>query len=151
MAASHSWDSDTQEEWTSLTGGHLLDPLQRHNSCMKHASCGLQNHEGSHPQRDSLAACLDGNTGISVLKMCPSLSPIILSLSLLALNSLMLLITFTTDLALFFPFSFIFLSYFSPPHPAISSSLLIKFLDRSSCAGFGMNQYPSPWILNHLH
>jgi hypothetical protein len=44
-----------------LTGGHLLDPSQRHNSCMKHTSCGLQNHEGSHPQRDSLAACLGGN------------------------------------------------------------------------------------------
>ena len=28
---------------------------------MKHTSCGLQNHEGSHPQRDSLAACLGGN------------------------------------------------------------------------------------------
>ena len=28
---------------------------------MKHVSCGLQNHEGSHPQRDSLAACLGGN------------------------------------------------------------------------------------------
>jgi hypothetical protein len=28
---------------------------------MKHASCRLQNHEGSHPQRDSLAACLGGN------------------------------------------------------------------------------------------
>jgi hypothetical protein len=28
---------------------------------MKHASCGLQNHEGSHLQRDSLAACLGGN------------------------------------------------------------------------------------------
>jgi hypothetical protein len=28
---------------------------------MKHASWGLQNHEGSHPQRDSLAACLGGN------------------------------------------------------------------------------------------
>ena len=29
---------------------------------MKHASCGLQNQEGSHSQRDSLAACLGGNT-----------------------------------------------------------------------------------------
>ena len=29
--------------------------------CMKHASCGLQNQEGSHPQRDSLATCLGGN------------------------------------------------------------------------------------------
>ena len=28
---------------------------------MKHASCGLQNHDGSHPQQDSLAACLGGN------------------------------------------------------------------------------------------
>jgi hypothetical protein len=28
---------------------------------MKHVSCGLQNQEGSHPQRDSLAACLGGN------------------------------------------------------------------------------------------
>jgi hypothetical protein len=28
---------------------------------MKHTSCGLQNHEGSHPQRDSLAACLGSN------------------------------------------------------------------------------------------
>ena len=28
---------------------------------MKHASCGLQNQEGSHSQRDSLAACLGGN------------------------------------------------------------------------------------------
>jgi len=28
---------------------------------MKHASCGLQNQEGLHPQRDSLAACLGGN------------------------------------------------------------------------------------------
>jgi hypothetical protein len=28
---------------------------------MKHTSWGLQNHEGSHPQRDSLAACLGGN------------------------------------------------------------------------------------------
>ena len=28
---------------------------------MKHASCGLQNQEGSHPQGDSLAACLGGN------------------------------------------------------------------------------------------
>jgi hypothetical protein len=28
---------------------------------MKHASCGLQNQEGSQPQRDSLAACLGGN------------------------------------------------------------------------------------------
>jgi hypothetical protein len=83
--------------------------------------------------------------------MCLSLSSIVLSLSLLALNLLMLSITFTTDLALFFPFSFIFLSYFSPPHPAISSSPLIKFLDRSSCAGFGMNQYSGPWILNRLH
>jgi hypothetical protein len=44
-----------------LTGGHLLDPSQRHDSCMKHASCGLQNQEGSHSQRDSLAACLGGN------------------------------------------------------------------------------------------
>jgi hypothetical protein len=44
-----------------LTGGHLLDPSQRHDSCMKHASCGLQNHEGSHPQRGGLAACLGGN------------------------------------------------------------------------------------------
>ena len=44
-----------------MTGGHLLDPSQRHNSCMKHTSCGLQSHEGSHPQRDSLAACLGGN------------------------------------------------------------------------------------------
>jgi hypothetical protein len=52
---------DTQEEWTGLTGGHLLDPSQRHDSCMKHASCGLQNHEGSHPQQDSLAACLGSN------------------------------------------------------------------------------------------
>jgi hypothetical protein len=52
---------DTQEERTGLTGGHLLDPSQRHDLCMKHASCGLQNHEGSHPQRDSLAACLGGN------------------------------------------------------------------------------------------
>jgi transposase InsO family protein len=52
----------TQEERTGLTGGHLLDPSQRHDSCMKHVSCGLQNHEGSHPQRDSLAACLGGNT-----------------------------------------------------------------------------------------
>jgi hypothetical protein len=52
---------DTQEERTGLTGGHLLDPSQRHDSCTKHASCGLQNHEGSHPQRDSLAACLGGN------------------------------------------------------------------------------------------
>jgi len=39
----------------------LLDPSQRHDSCMKHASCGLQNQEGSHSQRDSLAACLGGN------------------------------------------------------------------------------------------
>jgi hypothetical protein len=53
---------DTHEERTGLTGGHLLDPSQRHDSCMKHVSCGLQNHEGSHPQRDSLAACLGGNT-----------------------------------------------------------------------------------------
>ena len=52
---------DTQEERTGLTGSHLLDPSQRHDSCMKHASCGLQNQEGSHPQRDSLAACLGGN------------------------------------------------------------------------------------------
>jgi hypothetical protein len=28
---------------------------------MKHASCGLQNQEGSHSQRGSLAACLGGN------------------------------------------------------------------------------------------
>jgi hypothetical protein len=28
---------------------------------MKHASCRLQNQEGSHPQRDSLATCLGGN------------------------------------------------------------------------------------------
>jgi len=28
---------------------------------MKHASCGLQNQEGSHPHRDSLSACLGGN------------------------------------------------------------------------------------------
>jgi hypothetical protein len=28
---------------------------------MKHVSCCLQNQEGSHPQRDSLAACLGGN------------------------------------------------------------------------------------------
>jgi hypothetical protein len=28
---------------------------------MKHASCGLQNHDGSHPQQDSLAACLGSN------------------------------------------------------------------------------------------
>jgi len=28
---------------------------------MKHASCGLQNQEGSHSQWDSLAACLGGN------------------------------------------------------------------------------------------
>jgi hypothetical protein len=52
---------DTQGEQTGLTGGHLLDPSQRHNSCMKHVSCGLQNHKGSHPQRDSLAACLGSN------------------------------------------------------------------------------------------
>jgi hypothetical protein len=30
---------------------------------MKHASCGLQNQEGLHPQRDSLATCLGGNIG----------------------------------------------------------------------------------------
>jgi len=53
---------DTQEEQTGLTSGHLLDPSQRHDLCMKHASCRLQNQEGSHPQRDSLAACLGGNT-----------------------------------------------------------------------------------------
>jgi hypothetical protein len=69
---------DTQEERTGLTGGHLLDPSQRHDSCMKHASCGLQNHEGSHPQRDSLAACLGGNitspsswTAWSSARACP--------------------------------------------------------------------------------
>jgi hypothetical protein len=28
---------------------------------MKHASCGLQNHEESQPQQGSLAACLGGN------------------------------------------------------------------------------------------
>jgi len=28
---------------------------------MKHVLCGLQNHEGSHPQQDLLAACLGGN------------------------------------------------------------------------------------------
>ena len=28
---------------------------------MKHTSCRLQNQEGSHPQGDSLAACLGGN------------------------------------------------------------------------------------------
>jgi hypothetical protein len=28
---------------------------------MKHASCGLQNQEGSHPQQDSLATCLGSN------------------------------------------------------------------------------------------
>ena len=61
-AANHSQDSDTQRERTGLTGGHLLDPSQRHDSCMKHASCGLQNQEGSHSQRDSLAACLGSNT-----------------------------------------------------------------------------------------
>jgi hypothetical protein len=70
---------DTQEERTGLTSGHLLDPSQRHDSCMKHASCGLQNHEGSHPQRDSLAACLGGNitspsswTAWSSARTCPS-------------------------------------------------------------------------------
>jgi len=60
-AVNHSRDSDTQREWTGLTGGHLLDPSQRHDSCMKHVSCGLQNQEGSHSQRGSLAACLGGN------------------------------------------------------------------------------------------
>jgi hypothetical protein len=46
---------------------------------MKHVSCGLQNHEGSHPQRDSLAACLGGNiispsswTARSSARTCPS-------------------------------------------------------------------------------
>ena len=28
---------------------------------MKHVSCRLQNHEGLHPQRDSLATCLGSN------------------------------------------------------------------------------------------
>jgi hypothetical protein len=44
---------------------------------MKHASCGLQNQEGSHPQRDSLATCLGGNitspsswTAQSSARMC---------------------------------------------------------------------------------
>jgi len=71
MAASHSQDSDTQEEWTSLTSGHLLDPSQRHDSCMKHVSCGLQNQEGSHPQRDSLAACLGSNRAIASAVVVP--------------------------------------------------------------------------------
>jgi hypothetical protein len=44
-----------------LTSGHLLDPSQRHDSCTKHTLCGLQNHNRSHPQRGSLAACLGGN------------------------------------------------------------------------------------------
>ena len=48
-------------ERTGLTGGHLLDPSQRHELCMKHASCGLQNQEGSHLQGDSLATCLGSN------------------------------------------------------------------------------------------
>jgi hypothetical protein len=46
---------------------------------MKHASCGLQNQEGSHPQRDSLAACLGSNitspsswTTRSSARICPS-------------------------------------------------------------------------------
>jgi hypothetical protein len=62
-----------------LTSGHLPDPSEKHDSCMKHASCGLQNHEGSHPQRDSLAACLGGNitspsswTAWSSAWTCPS-------------------------------------------------------------------------------
>ena len=46
---------------------------------MKHASCRLQNHNRSHPQRDSLTACLGGNitppsswTTWSSTRTCPS-------------------------------------------------------------------------------
>ena len=57
-----------------MTGGHLLDPSQRHDLCMKHASCRLQNQEGSHPQRDSLAACLGSNINshfLTAIKQTP--------------------------------------------------------------------------------